>query len=467
MSKIYRLMLLLLLVAGAGGCKKFLDVKPEDKYTDDQVFSSEGSIQKTLNGIYTGLADNTLYGSRLTMQAVDIIGQRYDPTKGAQYYDIFTNYGQQGPPGSTFDSLWISAYALVLRTNNFIEQLQKIKGKGIVSDGHYSQLLGEALAIRAFVQFDVLRLYGPQYTGDDQLPAIPYYTSTTVASQPIQKFGEVITAVLADLGNAETLLASDPIIGKGVIITASTVDFYEDFRNRRLNYYAVKALQARVNLYAGKNSRAHDAAKVVVDASDKIFPWTDYTAILGNENPDRIFSSEVVLGIYNSNLYTLQNLYFSSSLVALAMLVPTNDQLTGVFEGNENDYRYTSTWLISRYGFRTFYKYADLDDQTKTWRFFQPLIRKTEMYYILAETETDPVQAVHYLNQVRFNRGLTDLPDNAPLTGYGGEIEKEYNKEFYGEGQMFFYYKRINPSWISFSSYRVPIPFSETQLRGN
>jgi hypothetical protein len=57
------------------------------------------------------------------------------------------------------------------------------------------------------------------------------------------------------------------------------------------------------------------------------------------------------------------------------------------------------------------------------------------------------------------------------------EIQKEYQKEFWGEGQLFFYYKRTNktsiPSAISGTAnvtmtaakYVVPLPLSETTPR--
>ena len=64
------------------------------------------------------------------------------------------------------------------------------------------------------------------------------------------------------------------------------------------------------------------------------------------------------------------------------------------------------------------------------------------MYYILAECEDDDDLSADYLNKVREMRGIdgTSYKNNAgkKLT----EIEKEYRKELYGEGQLFYFYKR-------------------------
>lgn len=448
-------------------CKKFLDAKPEDKYTDEQVFSSRAAIQQTMNGLYTGLAIDHLYGASLTLEAVELIGARYNTQSLiAEYEDIKLNYATPGAPGTTFDAIWSSAYALVLRVNSFIASLEKTRGKGILADAQIDQLTGEAIGIRAFIQFDMLRLYGPKYAGNDDEVGIPYYTVAEGKATPVLSFGEVVDKVLEDLGLAAQLLADDPIRTGGVAITG-IVDFFSSYRNRRMNYYAVKALEARVNLYARRNTEAHAAASEVIASADEIFPWTDYNNVINTTVPDRIFSSEVIFGMDNRNLYALQNRYFSASLLPFEMLVPTNDQLESAFEYNENDYRYTlSSWQYSSYGFRTSIKFADLSDQSKDWRYFQPLIRKSEMYYILAETEPDPEIAIQYLNAVRFNRGLPDLTSDAPLMESGGEIEKEYIKEFYGEGQLFFFYKRIDAWWMfDIPAYQVPFPVSETALR--
>ena len=75
-------------------------------------------------------------------------------------------------------------------------------------------------------------------------------------------------------------------------------------------------------------------------------------------------------------------------------------------------------------------------------------------------------------NTIRDNRGLGAL--NAAVATsetLTNEIKKEYQKEFYAEGQVFFYYKRVNAINMQFSSrvldqksYVLPIPDSETEF---
>lgn len=74
-----------------------------------------------------------------------------------------------------------------------------------------------------------------------------------------------------------------------------------------------------------------------------------------------------------------------------------------------------------------------------------PAMRLSEMYYIAAESifDTNPVQAWEYFNTVRFQRGIP-----AALSGdknlFMSELVKEYRKEFFAEGQLFYLFKRLN-----------------------
>jgi len=171
-------------------------------------------------------------------------------------------------------------------------------------------------------------------------------------------------------------------------------------------------------------------------------------------------------------MYTAWYNWFSPDLGDDIVLTAEPNRLRDVYEGIDNDYRYNeNTWRSTTLSKACFFKFADVPDITRPFRFLQPLLRKTELYYILAETETDPQQALAYLNTVRFHRNLANLDATANLNN---EIGKEYQKEFWGEGQLFFYYKRNNVSdipsgadqWSTITpAYTVPLPLSETTPR--
>lgn len=466
-------------------CNDYLDVQPDDKYLEENVFTSENGIQTALNGIYSNMTSSSTYGSNLTLSTVDLLAQRYNVNSVSHRYHYYGNYSYENTGvKNTFDNIWTNLYSNIININNFIGSLETYDP--IISQEKENILKGEALGLRAMHHFDLLRLYGPVYTVNPDAEAIPYNTEAEANLNPLLPATEVIAKILTDLNMAEQLLENDPVRSYGKVdvyqeeddITGYNGEDFYRFRNLRLNYYAIKALQARVNLYAGNKEAALAASISVINEASTWFEWTSPSEVISaGENPDRTFSSEVLFAIQNNNLYNQQASLFDSYLNGYSILAPEASRLNTVFEGNQNDYRYIYTWMIPAVGdhtFRTFFKYADVESNSKTFRYRQPLIRISEMYYIAAETETDPTIAVDYLNTVRYNRGLVNLPVTVNIED---EILKEYQKEFYGEGQLFFYYKRNNVLSIpdgssatgnitmDINKYVVPLPESETDYR--
>jgi hypothetical protein len=146
------------------------------------------------------------------------------------------------------------------------------------------------------------------------------------------------------------------------------------------------------------------------------------------------------------------------------------DQIYEITTGGVTDIRYARLWQLS--GSVYFCTKYWQDGTDPAFVNLVPLIRLPEMYYIAAEC-SDPATATDYLNTVREQRGLADLPGGLDAAAVQNEILKEYQKEFYAEGQMFYYYKRMNLTQIRFSGipgsdnvYIMPLPDGELQYRG-
>jgi hypothetical protein len=452
------------------GCKKYLQVQPTGSYTEDQVFANKTATQQALSGLYIDLANNDLYGAALTQTYIELMAQRYRAlVDGVNFYEQYqqNNYNASQAQ-AVFDKIWKSAYHTILSANLFLAKIDVTVQNHVLTEAQGKLMKGEALAIRALLHFDLLRLFGPVYNAGANQPAIPYYTAADGKSQPIITSAQALAKILEDLTAAASLLANDAVIQAGVVRQPEP-DFYTGSRNQRMNYFAVKALIARVYLWGGKNKEAHDMALAVLTEGEKWFPWLPYTSIVNNPSPDRVFSTELLFAVYNRGLYKNYTSFFSPSLTEARLLAPESTNLRNTFENNENDWRYPTTWRQTNRSYRTFFKYEDIS-AFQPWGYLQPMIRKSELYYILAETETDATKARNYLNTVRNNRGLANFAANASLPG---EIMKEYRKEFYGEGQLFFYYKRTNTPSIPDAMtnaprtpvYVVPLPQSETRPR--
>lgn len=450
-------------------CDDYLDIKPKGKLLEEDAFSSEKGFQKSLNGIYARMCGANLYGGSLTMTTVEVLAQRYNVNESDHSWYFPTKYNYTDPKARVmYDGIWVAAYVNILNINKLIENLDLYDD--VLSAENKDLIKGEAIALRAMHHFDLLRLYGPIYSEGSDKEAIPYQVTAKAEMTATLTADKVMEAILADLTLAEQLLANDPVREYGKIAVSeedsyglsegddgfgySSPDYFR-FRNLRINYFAVKALQARANLYAGNNVEASTAAKVVINEASVWFPWSTPSDVISNgSNPDRIFSSEVLFALQNIDLYSAQQNYFSSDNDRWTILAPLEDVLDYFFESNTKDYRYTlSSWAKPTMGgkdYFAFFKFADIEDLGKDSRYMQPLIRMSEMYYIAAETETDPTMALNYINTVRMNRGIPDLPASVDLND---EIMKEYRKEFWGEGQLFYYYKRTNAATIQDGSY--------------
>jgi penicillin V acylase-like amidase (Ntn superfamily) len=103
-------------------------------------------------------------------------------------------------------------------------------------------------------------------------------------------------------------------------------------------------------------------------------------------------------------------------------------------------------------------------------------MRIPEAYYIAAEcylkqTTPDVASALNLLNTVRQKRGITTNLTGLTTTTAMNEIVKEYTKEFYCEGAMFFLYKRLGmetiPNYTQTATdaiYVLPYPSTELQM---
>jgi len=464
----YILAVVLSLMLTLSSCKNYLDVNPKSSVAEDQLFNSEVGFQQALDGVYSIFASPSLFGDHLSMGFTSALAQNYAIISTMPLYESYRlNYSSAEVVGIG-NQIWSTGYNAIAGANKVIQNTEQ--KRNILSDNGYRRIRGEALALRAYMHFELLRLFGPEYNSGLNKKAIPYKTSVDQFTVLPSTTQDVVIKVLADLTEAEQLLMNiDPIL------TGQTN------RNNKLNYYAIKALQARVNLYAGDKAKASAAAKTVVDSGK--FPFVTNAAAT-NSDPrvkDRIYVTEQIFGLRVTNLKNWADPgYFRG---ASTMRRTTSDYQV-IYESTASiDIRYSarieadaSNGNVSGIVFpskfwQTYPGTALTDARLDQW---VPMLRLSEMYYILAECAATPAEGLAYLNMVRTNRNLPLLPTTYNQTQLNTEITKEYQKEFYAEGQLFFYYKRKNTlrmqfmtANLSLSQYVLPIPDSELEFNPN
>ena len=465
-------------------CDSWLEVKPYDQIAEGELQKSEEGYQKMLNGIYIDLNSDALYGQTLSVEMIEVMGGAYtigtDNSVWGNYKDLSSYQYNTEYWRNRLDQTWNKAYALILNCNKILETIDG--NKNLFTDGSYYIIKGEALALRAMLHFDMLRLFGPVYSKDSDKKAIPYYTKQTNSPEPFLTAQEVMEKITADYEDALNYLANDPVKTEGTMMS-STEDGSSNFlryRALRLNYYAVEALMARAYLYMGNKTEAFKYATDVIKTADQnIFPFVDKNLVIGSPaDPDRIFSSEVLFALTNTSRGTIHKNFFDPSRLPNYVFRMDDSMMSNLVYGGaattggyQDDYRYRACWMATGSN-RYFYKYSDMVANGSIQNTMIPMVRLGEMFLIAAESQSGDLKAgVQYVNALRRNRGVASLTTLTPDL-----LKYEYIRELYGEGQLFYLYKRLNSDIITSATssknpkasdliFVVPLPDTETENR--
>ena len=465
-------------------CDSWLEVKPYDQIAEGELQKSEEGYQKMLNGIYIDLNSEALYGQTLSVEMIEVMGGAYtigtDNSVWGNYKDLSSYQYNTEYWRNRLDQTWNKAYALILNCNKILETIDG--NKNLFTDGSYYIIKGEALALRAMLHFDMLRLFGPVYSKDSDKKAIPYYTKQTNSPEPILTAQEVMEKITTDYEDALNYLANDPVKTEGTMMS-STEDGSSNFlryRALRLNYYAVEALMARAYLYMGNKTEAFKYATDVIKTADQnIFPFVDKNLVIGSPaDPDRIFSSEVLFALTNTSRGTIHKNFFDPSRLPNYVFRMDDSMMSNLVYGGaattggyQDDYRYRACWMATGSN-RYFYKYSDMVANGSIQNTMIPMVRLGEMFLIAAESQSGDLKAgVQYVNALRRNRGVASLTTLTPDL-----LKYEYIRELYGEGQLFYLYKRLNSDIITSATssknpkasdliFVVPLPDTETENR--
>lgn len=438
-------------------CSDYLDVKPSDRISEEVNFSTLPGFKQALNGIYVELNSDQLYGRTLSCEFIEIMAQRYAVTADNKSATEIMNLNLGGStPLSRIEYIWGKAYNLIANTNLIIKNCEE--HRDVLPDEYYHIIKGEAYALRAYLHFDLYRLFGQAYRDRDASTAIPYYDTFQLNVNPTLSSLEFMDKVMHDLEVAEEELQDDPIVRYG--INGSSKDVFLSYRNLRLNLYAVQGLMARAYYYMCHfddgsfceeyRSLAYDYAKKVIDVQETHFPWVNATNALTSTVVDHVFSSEVMFALQNLSRETLYNTLFNANtLKPTSLLGCSSDVVKEIYGGDaaRSDHRYranfSSTVMVGSVSYTTFTKYEGNDS---LYAQMIPMIRASEAYLIAAEVGPDDDERLDLFNTFREHRGISERTSDINELKHDHFkhttlLDKEWIKEFFGEGQLFFWYK--------------------------
>lgn len=493
----YRLLIIAFALFFAA-CNDWLDIRPETEQKDEGQFSSVNGFFDALIGCYMTMADDDAYGQRLTMSNIESMANLWkmssDHTLLADLELSRHEYGKDNARTAIAD-IYGKLFHVIAQANMIIKYADE-KGQSVFADESMLKMVqGEAYAIRAYCQFDVLRLFGPvPGKGDKELP---YSFTTSINEVPAYYAWDAYVGLLkADITKAlELLQVGDPILGKSFDESFEVASDFQMYRQSRLNYWAVKGLEARMLLYIGDPTGAHTVARSIIDAKN------------AEGEPVRTMSiaSDIAAGygaFPNECLFYISKYDLLDKAITILVggaatdateatgtiqyrndkLVISGDMFTDMYDNLPSTYnrKGTKCWgeIEDSYSrkYRTVMKYywnADkISSSASLATSYQiiPLVRMSEIYLIAMETATDLVE-INELYQAYMrerNVNAIDLVNFSSVSEVWAFVLDEYRREFYAEGHMFYTYKRRNETNIKWydgtvneNTYVLPLPETE------
>lgn len=427
----------ILLLLTAASCDKWFEVEPKGGGTSGTgVFDNEASFRDYMNGIYADLRSEALYGSNLTLGGVEFLSQTFTPDASAAAFAKMDFSGAMGQKIAR--EAYARLYAAIYRCNDILE-LFEAKRDVLFVAGSREMMKAEARALRAFLHFELVRLFSPAQSVKADASLIRWVDGTHSAGT------EMTTAQLTERIITELKAAADELVRYDPIVTGVG---YDDntligtapvSRVWKFNYYACLAVRARALMSqatAASYGEAYGLLTTIIDEGGYAFVRTISAT-------DYSFSAEYIFALPSNEkgFSALSEEFFAPGGRGITLAPKMS-----VEELDPDDRR--RNWLDSDRTMRTKFAPTSKLDKWNTTPGI-PMVKIGEVYLLAAEAaaESNDLEA----GIARFNDFMKErnsealqLPASATIVELEKAIDRQYRYEFMGEGVRFHYCKRLN-----------------------
>lgn len=470
-------------------CNDWLDVQPKSQVPEKEMFRSEEGFKDALTACYIKMNAFSLYGRSLTMSDIEKMAQHWYrgsfPTPNdiaLKDYD-YTNTSVENLVKSIYSGL----YNVISQANTVLGNLSA-NGHVITNPQLRDVIEAEALGIRAFCHLDILRFFGQMPKNPTKTVSLSYMETVSLQNTTQDPFDQFVQKIVADIDKALKLLeGNDPLLLPTPADPSKTYGYVElylpedylSYRRFRVNYHALNAMKARLYMYTGNKTEAFRCANLVIDQGKLVLAETqDIT------DQNYVLPSECIFALSNFEMTkNVTDELFQAGTGGLHLSQPQYNEM--FLENLSSDRRAISQWdrlstgdmgvispTIRKY-WQPDYKILDADNNLDLMINKQviPLIRLSEMYLIAAESAPSLEQANAFYAAFMKAKGI--VAQTKTQEQLAAELVKEYRREFFAEGQMFYAYKRWGTQtmlWkvdrnVSENDYVVPLP--KTELKSN
>ncbi len=471
MKRIFYILILLSICS----CSDWFNVSPKSEIIHSELFQTENGYKDAMVGVYLSMTSEETYGRNLTWELMEFLGGQYYASSSTNWLNRIQSYDYSSATArSAFDDIWAKQYNTIAEINFVLKKLDS-EGKDFLDPTLYNIFKGEALALRAFIHFDLQRLFGKANATDAE-KAVPYVTEHTkqITEQPT--VGEFFEQLHSDISEALNLLKSDSqypfadairpdnydvLVENNPFIGSSSVGYWSLGREIHMGYLPTQLLQARVYQWQNNGAEALKAAERVIEAFD-ILVANDEKEYAADSWPvgyssssyaDHYFHYEQLFCINVTNLAERLELVYETHINGnsnYGRLVQKNDFINGIFDTageGLTDLRYLEGYSVDPSSGSN--RLTTKISKTEGTYFYNiiPIMRIGEAFLIAAEASasTDKGKAIGYINFLKDKRDIESAHFlDAAITDkdLSDAIYNEYRKEFIQEGQIFYYYKR-------------------------
>ena len=263
-------------------CKKFLDRAPDNKISEEAVFSNWDKVNGEANKLYREMRDRDRGIVGLLDFSISGITDECKGTLVEQGIPDQFNFGSFGPsigmPAKANGMYWNDFYASIRKVNVFLSGVEKYKSPdNPLQPGDLKNRVAEAHFIRAYLHFLVTRWYGDIVYMD--------YVADLAANEQFvrQSWPEVLKKLLADLDFA---IAELPVrhldiefgrVDRGAALALKAIVLYMNaspiYNGGKLPGNDTRAGREAYSGYdKGKWKLAADAAKALMDIQNNGAP---------------------------------------------------------------------------------------------------------------------------------------------------------------------------------------------------
>jgi len=472
----------------AVSCNDWLDVRSSAESKDKEQFSSVQGFYDALTGCYMALAKQDVYGERLTMSDIEALAGLWELQKDdandervAACYDLSVKAFSSDNARAAIQKIYAGLYNVIAQASMIIKYAEE-KG-GVFTDPTVRDvIMGEAYALRAYCQLDVLRLFGQLPRGGKQVE-LPYSSTTSIDEMPAYYgFDDYVEKLETDLVKAENLLQdNDPVFAYTFTDLNGKTDIGNDFltyRQFRLNFWAVRALHARLELYIGHAQKALAIAREIIGATGADGePVMSLSGTSDFAEGYVLCPSECLFCLSKYNVKTLSTefliggetgvQYDPTKHLAITQDKLINDLFKGENTGSHN--RFINCWnrkvqnnLGTVYAAIKKYWYDDDAEDQTLCRQLIPMLRMSEVYLIAMETSEDKEEVNRWYKEYMRAHDVLSEVGFTSLDEARKWVRDEHRREFFAEGQAFYTSKRVA---TDDSGYILPLP--ETEFNPN